>query len=256
MRLLLSNDDGIHARGLEALRLALSDIAEVTVVAPDRERSATGHGITVDYPIRVVKYHFTDALTPGWVVDGTPTDCVKLAVCNILKEPPDLIISGINRGGNLGTDVMYSGTVAAAIEGTILGLPSVAISLNSFEYQADYSYAARVARNLCLEIAKVGLAADTMLNVNIPAVPEPQIKGIKITKLGIRRYEDVFQKRKDPRGRTYYWLAGDIIDEDQDEDTDVMAIRNNFVTITPVSFDLTNYRLIEVLKDRLNNLLW
>jgi 5'-nucleotidase len=146
--------------------------------------------------------------------------------------------------------------VSAAIEGTILGLPSIAISLNSFEYQADYSYAASVARKLCLEIKEVGLSADTMLNVNVPSVPETQIQGIRLTKLGIRRYKDVFQKRKDPRGRTYFWLAGDIVDEDQDEDTDVMVMRNNYVSITPVHFDLTNFRLSDKLKDRLKKVLW
>jgi 5'-nucleotidase len=255
MRILLSNDDGIHARGLEALRLALSDFAEVTVVAPDRERSASGHGITVDRPIRVAKYEFSGPSTPGWVVDGTPTDCVKLAVCSILAEPPDLVVSGINRGGNLGTDVMYSGTVAAAIEAIILGVPSIAISLNSFEYQADYTYAAKIARTLCQEIAGVGIPAGAMLNVNVPSVPESEIRGIKLTKLGIRRYEDVFSERKDPRGKSYYWLAGDIVDDDQDEDTDVMAIRDNFVTMTPVHFDLTNFCLKEYLQSRLQKIL-
>jgi 5'-nucleotidase len=209
----------------------------------------------VDRPIRVAKYEFSGPSTPGWVVDGTPTDCVKLAVCSILAEPPDLVVSGINRGGNLGTDVMYSGTVAAAIEAIILGVPSIAISLNSFEYQADYTYAAKIARTLCQEIAGVGIPAGAMLNVNVPSVPESEIRGIKLTKLGIRRYEDVFSERKDPRGKSYYWLAGDIVDDDQDEDTDVMAIRDNFVTMTPVHFDLTNFCLKEYLQSRLQKIL-
>ncbi len=256
MRILLTNDYGIHARGLDALRLALEDIAEVIVAAPDRERSATGHGITVDYPIRVSKYQFPHSSTQGWIIDGTPADCVKLAICALLTHPPDLVVSGINRGGNLGTDVLYSGTVSAAIEGIILGIPSIAVSLNSFDFQADYSYAASVACKLCLEIEKVGLTTDTMLNVNVPAVTEAEIKGIQITKLGIRRYEDVFQERQDPRGRTYFWLAGDIVDDDQDQDADVMVIRNNIVSITPIHFDLTNFKLIQELKDKLNHVLW
>ncbi|MGI6648603.1 MAG: 5'/3'-nucleotidase SurE [Bacillota bacterium] len=256
MRILLTNDDGIHARGLDALRLALEDIAEVIVAAPDRERSATGHGITVDYPIRVSKYQFSHSSTPGWIIDGTPADCVKLAICALLSHPPDLVVSGINRGGNLGTDVLYSGTVSAAIEGIIQGIPSIAVSLNSFDFQADYSYAASVACKLCLEIKKVGLTTDTMLNVNVPAVTEAEIKGTQITKLGIRRYEDVFQERQDPRGRTYFWLAGDIVDDDQDQDADVMVIRKNIISITPIHFDLTNFKLIQELKDKLNHVLW
>lgn len=257
MKILLANDDGIQARGLEALRLALEDIAKVVVVAPDREKSATGHGITIYHPIRVDKYEFHNSSTRGWVVDGTPADCVKLGICALLKEPPDLVVSGINRGANLGTDVLYSGTVSAAIEGIILGVPSIAVSLTSFDYQADYTYAANLTRKICLEIAKVGLNSDTMLNINIPAIPESQIQGVQITKLGIRRYEDVFEERKDPRGKTYYWLAGDIVDDDdQDQNTDVMAVKNNKVSITPVHFDLTHFRMMEQLENQLKNILW
>ncbi|NLK52337.1 MAG: 5'/3'-nucleotidase SurE [Syntrophomonadaceae bacterium] len=255
MRILLTNDDGIQAPGLDTLRRALEEIAVVTVVAPDRERSATGHGITVDYPIRVAEYIFPDSPTQGWVIDGTPTDCVKLAVCALLEEPPDLVVSGINRGGNLGTDVLYSGTVSAAIEGIILGIPSIAVSLNSFDFQADYRYAASLTQRLCKEFKEWNLPPDAMLNVNVPAVPEAEIQGIQVTKLGIRRYEDVFQKRMDPRGRIYFWLAGNIVDNDEDQDTDVMFIKNNYVTITPVHFDLTNYQLLPDVKEKLKPIL-
>lgn len=250
MRVLLTNDDGIQAPGLDALRKALGEIAEIVVVAPDRERSATGHGITVYYPIRVDEFCFVDGCGQGWVVDGTPADSVKLAICALLDRPPDLVVSGINRGPNLGTDVLYSGTVSAALEGAVLGIPSLAVSLDTYDSQADYSYAATFTRDLCQHLLEGGLSPDILLNINIPALPSQEIAGVKFTKLGIRRYDDVFTARKDPRGKTYFWLAGEVIDEEQDEDTDVMAVKNNYISITPLHFDLTNYQLLQRLRSQ------
>ena len=250
MLILLTNDDGIQAPGLNVLRKTLSEIAEIVVVAPDRERSATGHGITVYYPIRVDEFCFIDGKERGWVVDGTPADSVKLAICALLDRPPDLVVSGINRGPNLGTDVLYSGTVSAALEGTVLGVPSLAVSLDTYESQADYSYAAAFTRELCEHLLKEGLSPDILLNINVPALPPHKIAGVKFTKLGIRRYDDVFTARKDPRGKTYFWLAGEVVDEEQDEDTDVMAVKNRFVSITPLHFDLTNYRFLRLMREK------
>lgn len=248
MLILLSNDDGILAPGIQALREALLELADIVVVAPDRERSAAGHSITVYQPIRADEFRFNDSRGRGWVVDGTPADSVKLGVCTLLDSPPDLVVSGINRGANVGTDVLYSGTVSAALEGAILGIPSIAVSLNSFDHNADYTFAADFTRGLCQQLLKKPLSPDLLLNVNIPAVPKEQIQGAMITKLGIRRYDDVFSRRTDPRGKTYYWLAGDIVDEDQDEDTDVMALKHNKISITPIHYDLTSYQQINSLQ--------
>lgn len=255
MLILLSNDDGILAPGIQSLREALIKIAEVVVVAPDRERSAAGHSITVYHPIRADEFCFTDGHGKGWVVDGTPADCVKLAICTLLGTPPDLVVSGINRGANVGTDVLYSGTVSAALEGAVLGIPSLAVSLNSFDPTADYTFAAQFTRNLCRQLLNKPLNPETLLNVNIPAVPSQQIQGVTITKLGIRRYEEVFCERKDPRGKTYYWLAGEIVDEDQDDNTDVMALKKNKISITPLHYDLTSYQQIKKLNRQLKPLL-
>ncbi|NPV89356.1 MAG: 5'/3'-nucleotidase SurE [Firmicutes bacterium] len=255
MLILLSNDDGIMAPGIQALRHALKGLAELAVIAPDRERSATGHSITVHHPIRAERVVFTGSPDCGWVVDGTPADCVKLGVCTLLNPPPDLVISGINRGANVGTDVLYSGTVSAALEASILGVASIAVSLNSFDIGVDYSYAASFTRQLCEQLMKKEISPDLLLNVNIPAVPASEMAGAAITKLGIRRYEDVFTERKDPRGKTYYWLAGDIVDDEQDEDTDVMALKNNKTSITPIHFDLTSYHQMHHLSQRLKPIL-
>ena len=243
MLILLSNDDGIMAPGLQSLREALLEFAEIVVVAPDRERSAAGHSITVHYPIRVDEFCFTDGMGKGWVVDGTPADSVKLAISALMTTPPDLVIAGINRGSNVGTDVLYSGTVSAAMEGTILGIPSLAVSLSSYDTNADYSVAVDFTKRFCRLLQRGRLNPEMLLNINIPAVTKEMIQGILITRLGVRRYVDVFSERKDPRGRTYYWLAGDIVDEDQAADTDVMALKNNYVSVTPIHYDLTDHAL-------------
>ncbi|WP_347491000.1 5'/3'-nucleotidase SurE [Desulfoscipio sp. XC116] len=260
MRVLLSNDDGINAPGLRTLRKSLALLGEVLVVAPDRERSGTGHGITTYKPLRTKKITFSDG-TYGWSVNGTPADCVKLAIEALMPRKPDIVVSGINLGANLGTDVLYSGTVSAAIEGIINGIPSMAISLTSSE-SSDFSQAAAFA----LHIVPLLIDADRdikniLVNVN---VPPGKPRGMKITRLGMRRYVNVFDKRTDPRGNVYYWMAGkpeDTIPEPPaghaaakantnanlatNVDIDVHAINNNYISITPLHFDLTDFAAIK-----------
>jgi 5'-nucleotidase len=248
MRILLVNDDGIYARGLSALVRGLKDLGEIYVAAPDRERSATGHSITVHRPLRVRKVSLSDfGVAASWAVDGTPSDCVKLAVEDLLPNPPEIVLSGINQGPNLGTDVLYSGTVSAAVEGLISGFPAVAVSLASFT-DRDFSKAGEFARTLVTILEKSDFPQNFLLNVNVPAGAEP--KGVKITRLGNRRYINIFEKRVDPHGRTYYWMAGDLLEmEENQEGTDVGAVKSNYISITPLHLDLTDYPTI----DNLNN---
>jgi 5'-nucleotidase len=243
MHILVSNDDGITAPGIRALTRALTEVAKVTVVAPDRERSATGHAITVHHPLRVrpVKdFYGADAFS----VDGTPADCVKIALEALPIERPDLVIAGVNRGANLGTDVLYSGTVSAAIEGAILGFPAIAVSLA--DYREDgYEAAANFAAYLASTWHRQNLPPDTLLNVNWP---KGTPKDIKITSLGKRRYMNTFEKRHDPWGREYFWMSGEVV-ADPDEKSDVWAVKNGYVSLTPIHFDLTNYPLLSHVRD-------
>lgn len=247
MRILVTNDDGILADGIRILASELSTVGEVVIVAPDRERSATGHAITVLRPLRVEKVAIPGVAAEAWAVDGTPSDCVKLAVQALLESRPDVVVSGINRGPNLGTDVLYSGTVSAAVEGAICGLPSMALSVAAFE-NCQYEYAARFGARMVSKVLEKGLPPGTLLNINVPSVDQDDIAGVAITRLGTRKWRDVFDRRVDPRGRTYYWMAGDVIDCDEDEDTDAVAVRNNLVSITPIHPDLTKHDLIDELK--------
>lgn len=245
MKLLISNDDGIFSLGVRSLANGLAAAGhEVTVVCPDRERSATGHSLTLHDPIRAerVESHF-DPTIKAWACSGTPSDCVKLALGALLDSPPDLVLSGINHGSNIGTDILYSGTVSAAMEGIIEGISAIAFSLASFSAR-DFQPAVRFAGNLLEQIAVQPLPEVMLLNVNIPPVPQSEIVGITLARQGVRRYTDLFQKRVDPRGKTYYWLAGELLQEvDEDADnplpTDVRAIQQNYITITPLQYNLT-----------------
>lgn len=243
MRILLTNDDGIHARGLHSLARELSSIAELYVVAPDRERSGTGHSITVFEPIRVIKTNMAKAKA-AWIVGGTPVDCVKLGLSRLVNNI-DYVVSGINHGPNLGTDVLYSGTVSAAAEGVIMGVPSIAVSLNSYDEDMEFDFAARFTRNVVRVATKRGIEKKTLINVNIPPLDEKDIKGIRITKLGVRNYDNLFEERRDPRGNTYYWLGGGVIKEEQEAESDVLATQEGYISITPIHLDLTDYQLIE-----------
>lgn len=240
--ILLTNDDGIFAPGINAIREELEQIGglDIWAVAPDRERSASGHAITMYRPLFPLEAKIPGAQSPCYSVTGTPADSAKLAIEALLPRRPDLVISGINRGANLGTDLFYSGTVAAALEGPILGIPAIAASLDSWTSE-DYKTAARFTAGLALKVLKEGLPPGTLLNVNIPAVTDEQIKGVRITKMGRRLYRDQWDRRVDPRGRTYYWLAGELMQLDNDPDSDVAAVEAGYVSVTPVQLDLTRY---------------
>lgn len=247
MLILVTNDDGIGAAGIKCLVRALQEVGEVVVVAPERERSAVGHAITMHKPLRANRVDYYGDNIKAWAVNGTPSDCVKLGVEALLHKKPDMVISGINRGPNLGTDVLYSGTVSAAVEAAILGIPSAAISLASYEVD-DYSVAADFAKVLARNIYLNGMEKDTLLNVNVPAVCRDEIGGVRVTPLGTRRYRNTFDARTDPRGGRYFWLSGEAVDEYNTEDCDINLIVKNFITVTPIHFDLTKYDLIDKVK--------
>lgn len=240
--ILLSNDDGIFAPGLYAMYQALKEIADVSVVAPDSEKSAVGHAITLSDPLRVTHFEKFDSFL-GHAVKGTPADCVKIAYYALLERKPDLVVSGINYGSNTGINIIYSGTVSAATEGMLLGIPSFAISLTTYK-DADFSYAAKLGSRLALKILENGLPKDTLLNVNVPNVPEREIRGIAMTRMGTSTYDDKYDKRVDPHNRVYYWLTGSKIEANEGIEFDDGAIRQNYVSITPIRFDLTNYEYL------------
>ncbi|SDF75735.1 5'/3'-nucleotidase SurE [Sporolituus thermophilus] len=247
MHILLTNDDGIFAPGIKALWQSLSAIAQVTVVAPDSERSATSQAITVHHPIRVDPYHIENSSVTAWRIGGTPTDCVKLAIEALLAEPPDVVVSGINHGPNLGTDVLYSGTVSAAIEGALHGIPAVAVSLDTWQ-PFDFTPAAEFTRKLILTMMQNTLPPNTLLNVNVPALPPNRLGGVAVTKLGVRQYQNTFERRADPRGRLYYWMGGDLVDNTNDPDSDIVAVKEGKISVTPIHFDLTNYAIMDLLR--------
>jgi 5'/3'-nucleotidase len=241
--ILVSNDDGIHAEGIRALADALVGLGEIVVVAPDRERSAVSHALTLHRPLRV------EMVGPGrHAVDGTPTDCVNLAVNGILPRRPALVVSGINQGANLGDDVTYSGTVSAAMEGTLLGIPSIAVSLiGRAEFRFDV--AAGFTRRLAAWVLECGLPADTLLNVNVPAPDDGRpVRSFALTRMGRRRYGDAIVEKVDPRGKKYYWIGGEEIECEDAEGTDFHAVGQGLISVTPIHLDLTNYRSFDALR--------
>ena len=237
MKILLSNDDGVYAKGINKLAQTLSTIAEVTIVAPDRNRSGASNSLTLDRPIRVK--NLEDNIVS---VEGTPTDCVHLAITGLLPDAFDMVVSGINEGSNLGDDIFYSGTVAAAMEGRFLGYSAIAISLNleNSEYQ-HYETAAHIAKTLVLRLCKDPLPAETILNVNVPNLPLAQIRGYEVTRLGKRHCAEKTIQSTDPRNHPVYWLGLPGLEEDAGPGTDFHAIKMGFVSITPIQLDLTNY---------------
>ena len=243
LKILVTNDDGIHSEGIIVLAKALRKIGDVLVVAPDRERTAIAHSLTLHRPLRVekIKRNF-------WTVDGTPADCVYLGVNTILPNPPQLIVAGINKGGNMGDDVTYSGTVSAAFEGTLLGIPSFAISLDArshFKFRTAARFAVRVARF----IVKEGLPKDTFLNINVPNLDEKRIKSYKITQQGRwAQNSNAVVEKVDPRGKKYYWIAGGRQVFRKKGDTDIEAVSNSYISITPMHLDLTDYASIRELR--------
>lgn len=244
MNILVTNDDGIHADGLLALKRALDAIGQVHVVAPDRPRSACGHSITLHKPLRADRVRLRDG-SVGYATNGTPSDCVSLALLGVVDGPVDLVVSGINSGPNLGWDLTYSGTVSAAMEGAIMGVQSFAISVATYDREVDYSAAAVLAKRLACILQSHSLPENTLLNVNVPPLPANEIKGIMITRQGKRRYSGNLEKRSDPTGRDYYWLGGDLPVDHLVDGTDVKAIADDIVSVTPVHLDLTDYRALE-----------
>jgi 5'-nucleotidase len=236
LEILVSNDDGIHAEGLRVLAGALAPLGHVTIIAPDREQSATSHSLTLHRPLRVRKVA-PDVLS----VDGTPTDCVLLGVHGFLEHRPALVVSGINHGPNMGNDVLYSGTVAAASEGAFLGIPSVAFSLATWE-TASFDAAGRIAQDLVRTLLARGLPKGACLNVNIPPLPHDAIRGVRVARLGKRVFRDVVVEKRDPRGKSYYWIGGEDPTWERDEASDFHAVSEGYVSITPLTFELTDYK--------------
>jgi 5'-nucleotidase len=239
MRILISNDDGYQAPGIRALAAALAEHGEITVVAPERDRSGASNSLTLDTPIRAT------VMPDGVIrVDGTPTDCVHLAITGLLEQEPDIVVSGINAGANMGDDVLYSGTVAAAMEGRFLGLPAIAVSMATHQPK-HYETAARVACELLLRLCRDPLPADTILNVNVPDLPYEQLSGFEATRLGHRHKAEPVIKAQDPRGRPIYWVGPAGAEQDAGPGTDFHAVRQGFVSITPIQVDLTRYEALD-----------
>ena len=249
MRILISNDDGVFAPGLGTLARALAAAEhEVYVVAPDRQRSATGHSVTLHKPLRVESVDLEGGIKAAWSTTGTPSDCVKLAVKQLLPQAPDVIISGINSGPNLGSDVLYSGTVAAAMEGAFSGFPSIAVSAQKNEQKA-FDLAAEFIVDFLRVLPKAPMPNRGLFNVNVPSCQADKLKGVRVTELGKRQYKDIFERRHDPNGRDYYWLSGSAIEEGESELSDVWALANGYITISPVSFNMTDQNTLSKLHE-------
>ncbi|MCD6246754.1 5'/3'-nucleotidase SurE [candidate division WOR-3 bacterium] len=247
MKILLTNDDGINARGIYELYHSLKDIHEVTVVAPISQKSGAGHSITLNEPLRINKF-YKDGVFFGYAINGTPADCIKIGLSEVLKENrPDLIISGINKGANLGTDVIYSGTVSGAVEGTMSGISSLAVSTCATE-KPLYSSACQFLRSFIPIVRERKLPDYVTLNINVPNLPYDLIKGIKITYQSYRQFEDRFIERRDPFNRKYYWLTGDIKNVNQNDSTDALAIEGGYISITPLFLNLTHVKYISELE--------
>lgn len=247
VNILISNDDGYQAPGIEALATALGKIASIHVVAPDRDRSGASNSLTLDSPLRA-----RQGLNGFTYVDGTPTDCVHLAITGLLNAEPDMVVAGVNSGANLGDDVLYSGTVAAAMEGRFLGFPAIAVSLVT-EHANHYETAARVAVELVQRCTSHALPADTILNVNVPDVPWDELQGMQATRLGHRHKSEPVIKEKDPRGRPVYWVGPAGSEQDAGPGTDFHAVRSGHVSITPIDVDLTRYDAIDGLASWLSD---
>ncbi|HMU45701.1 MAG TPA: 5'/3'-nucleotidase SurE [Chitinophagaceae bacterium] len=240
--ILITNDDGVTAPGLKNLVEAVKDLGKIVVVAPDKPQSGMGHAITIGQPLRLHRI-ITDDNIETWSCTGTPVDCVKLAVDKVLHRKPDICLSGINHGANHSINVIYSGTMSAAVEAAIESIPSVGFSLLDYSIEADFSGARKFVRIIVEKMLQSSLDKHTVLNVNIPPVPPELLKGYKICRQAYAKYEEDFIERNDPHGRNYYWLTGEFVNFDKGKDTDVWALANNYVSVVPVQFDLTNYKL-------------
>ncbi|HCY89649.1 MAG TPA: 5'/3'-nucleotidase SurE [Chitinophagaceae bacterium] len=240
--ILVTNDDDITSPGIKNLVEAVKDLGKVVVVAPDSPQSGMGHAITIGSPLRMNKMNLFGEVE-AWQTTGTPVDCVKLAVDKILHRKPDLCLSGINHGANHSINVIYSGTMSAAMEASIEGIPSIGFSLLDYRYEADFTASRHIVRTIVSKILKKKLDKHLLLNVNIPSVPMDEIKGIKVCRQAYAKYDEYFDERTDPHGKKYYWLTGEFKNFDKGKDTDVWALQRNYVSVVPVQFDLTNYTL-------------
>lgn len=245
--ILITNDDGIDSDSLMPLADALAEIGTVHIIVPERNWSAAGHSITIYRPVRCRPTKLRDG-RPAFMTDGSPTDCVRLAVLGFLKVQPNLVVSGINRGANLGDDITYSGTVAAAMEGLLSNIPSFAISVNAFGADIDFRPAASFAALLSQNLFAHRLSSDVLLNVNVPALGREQIKGVAVTRLGKRHYRDQLLERLDPYGNPYYWLSGPATVAESESGTDVAALADGMISVTPVYLDLTSHELLDELR--------
>lgn len=243
MLILCTNDDGYLATGLHVLKGAARRLGDVRVVAPDREQSATSHSLTLHYPLRA-----REAGTGEFVVDGTPTDCVILAVNGLLGARPDVVLSGVNHGANLGDDVLYSGTVAAAMEATVIGIPAMAISYTGERYEEIEAWEPLLARFLHQVIVGRRFPESTLLNVNLPPVPPDEVRGVRVTTLGRRVYSDSLTRAVDPSGREYFWIGGGVSKWSGSADSDFRAVEDSYISVTPLHLDLTNYELLEEIR--------
>ena len=243
MNILCTNDDGYLATGLQVLASAARKLGNVTIVAPDREQSATSHSLTLHHPLRSRR-----AADGALVVDGTPTDCVILAVNALMDHRPDICFSGVNHGANMGEDVLYSGTVAAAMEATVLGIPSVAVSYAGPEFESIEAWEAPLADLLVGVVERSDFPTSTLLNVNLPPISPSDIKGVRVTSLGERRYSESLTRSRDPSGKEYYWIGGGAREWKGDGDSDFRAIHEGYISVTPLHLDLTNYSLLEEIR--------
>src|SRR5450432_299382 len=240
--ILITNDDGIMAPGILNLVAAVKDLGKVVVVAPDKPQSGMGHAITIGHPLRLHPVTiFQDV--EAWQCSGTPVDCVKLAVDKVLRRKPDICLSGINHGANHSINVIYSGTMSAAMEASIESIPSIGFSLLDYRFEADFNAAKFYVHKIVESLLKTKMDKHLLLNVNIPSVPLEEMKGVKVCKQAYAKYDEDFDERIDPHGKKYYWLTGEFKNFDKGEDTDVWALQNNYISVVPVQFDLTNYQL-------------
>lgn len=247
--ILITNDDGVTAPGIRNLVEAVKDLGKVVVVAPDKPQSGMGHAITIGFPLRLQRVHIMDDVET-WQCSGTPADCVKLAVDKVLHRKPDICLSGINHGANHSINVIYSGTMSAAIEASIESIPSVGFSLLNYSMEADFSGAKKYARQIVQQLLKGKQDKHLCLNVNFPNVDTSLIKGVKVCRQAYAKYVEDFDERKDPSGKSYYWLTGEFKNFDKGKDTDVWALEHNFVSVVPVQFDLTDYKLKKKLETK------
>ena len=250
--ILVTNDDGVSAPGIRALIEVMSEIGDVVVVAPDKPQSAMGHAITINSTLYLNKISKDTDTIKEYSCSGTPVDCVKLAVNEILKRKPDLCVSGINHGSNSSINVIYSGTMSAAVEAGIEGIPAIGFSLLDYDWNADFEAIKSFVKKISMEVLENGLPEGVILNVNFPKLKEKDIKGIKICRQAKALWVEKFDKRKTPQGKDYYWLAGEFVNEDKGEDTDEWALDNGYISVVPVQFDLTAYHSIKLL----NNWKW